>query len=144
LGRSRATLDDGVSVTLTCDIDFIEPALLPVVVAVPGYVHLRYYDDAEEGEHDIRETVERMPIVAWRIADDIVFPVTPDEDEASSNLIGEGVLLPDGRVVQPFMELFDNEETWRAQMERQAEIQRKVEAERKSKLKLVEPTPARE
>jgi hypothetical protein len=29
-------------------------------------------------------------------------PVTPDDDQASSNLIGEGVLLPDGRVVQPF------------------------------------------
>jgi hypothetical protein len=26
LGRSRATLSDGISVTLTCDIDFIERA----------------------------------------------------------------------------------------------------------------------
>lgn len=47
--RSRAIVGDGIRVTLVGDADVIERALLPVVVAAPGYVHLRYYDDAEEG-----------------------------------------------------------------------------------------------
>jgi hypothetical protein len=102
LGRSRATLSDGIGVTLTCDIDFAERALLPVVAATPGYVHLRYYDDAEEREHDIQETVVRMPTLAWRIAEDRALPVLATELMESSACFGEGVLLPDGQVVAPY------------------------------------------
>jgi hypothetical protein len=95
---SRATLRDGTSLTLIDDLDEIEKALLPVVAAQPGYTLLTYYVEwAEDGGRGI----DRMPVVAWRIDGVTALPVTPDsEEEKSSNCIGSGVLMPDGRVVR--------------------------------------------
>jgi hypothetical protein len=142
LERSRATLSDGISVTLTCEIDAIERALLPVVVAAPGYVHLRYYDDAEEGEPDIQETVVRMPIVAWRIAADRALPVLVTELMESSACFGEAVLQPDGQVVAPYEGRWLDEAEWRAEMKAVAKATRKAQAEREAKLALV-PTSSK-
>jgi hypothetical protein len=122
LGRSRATLSDGISVTLTYEIGEIEQALLPIVAAVPGYVHLRYYDGSvEEGG----PVVVRMPVVAWRIAEDRALPVLTEERTEDSVCIGEAVLQPDGQVVEPYEGRYPNEEVWRAEMEKRAAAARK-------------------
>ena len=117
--QARATLEDGGCVTLSLDKAVIETALLPVVGAGPGYVRLRYWDgEGEDGDG----LVDRMPIVAWRIAEDVALPVTPDEDR--DDALRSGVLLPDGRVVQPFMQTFPDEAAWRGEMDRQVKAQR--------------------
>jgi hypothetical protein len=119
--QARATLKEGGYATLSMDKAEIENALLPVVTALPGYVRLCYYAD---GGDDGGPWVDRMPIVAWRIAEDIALPVTPDEDK--DDTLRSGVLLPDGRVVQPFMQTFPDEDAWRGEMDRQAKAQRKA------------------
>ena len=140
--RSRATLDDGTGATLIGEISVIEQALLPVVAAAPGDVHLRYFDDAEEGEHDIRETDVRMPVVAWRIAENVALPVLAKELMESSDCFGEGVLQPDGQVVASYEGRWSDEAEWRAEMKAVAKATRKAGAERK--LKLVETSSAKE
>jgi hypothetical protein len=86
---------------------------LPVVPAQPGYTVLRYYLGG--GDDDV---VHRMPVVAWRIDRDGALPVTPDYDgEASGNLVGTGLLMPDGHVFDREGETtFVDEADWRAQM----------------------------
>jgi hypothetical protein len=82
--------------------------------ASPGFTLLRFFGpvgvrgpdgrrlpDAGEGD----PYVEKMPIVAWRIDESHAVPVTPDDDD--DNLVGSGVLLPDGKVVVPFDATFD-------------------------------------
>lgn len=65
--------------------------------------------------------VDQMPIVAWRIDETRALPVTPDDDDDRiSNLIGSGMLMPDGQVVMPFDATFDNEEAWRAELNQRA------------------------
>lgn len=59
-------------------------------------------------------------MVAWRIDKDFAIPVAPDEDSTEGNCIGSGVLLPDGRVVNPFMQTFADEAAWAAAMAEQA------------------------
>ena len=119
--RSRAAFVASCDVTLAKDIGEISTALLPVVAAAPGYVRLRYF---EAGGDDGGPWVDRMPVVAWRIAEDVALPVTPDEDR--DDALRSGVLLPDGRVVQPFMQTFPDEGAWREEMARQVKGQRKA------------------
>lgn len=91
------------------------------VPAASGYVHLRYY--VEWGE-DGGAGVERRPVASRRIDGNTAVPITPDNDDgSSSNLIGSGVLLADGQVVQPYVQTFPDEEAWRAAMAEQAESQ---------------------
>jgi hypothetical protein len=128
---SRAILKDGKDVTLQGDLDEIRRLLLPVVAASPGFTLLRFFGpvgvrepdgqrlpDAGEGD----PYIEKMPIVAWRIDESHAVPVTPNDsdDDRISNLIGAGVLLPDGQVVMPFDARFDNEEAWLAEMTQRA------------------------
>jgi hypothetical protein len=124
--RSRAILNDGGSVMVQDAIDVVERSLLPVVAASPGYTLLRFFGGlgtrGPNGEclphaGEDNPYVERLPIVAWRIDDSHARPVTPhDDDDAISNLIGSGVLLPDGQVAVPFTGTFENEAAWQAEM----------------------------
>lgn len=84
-----------------------------------------------------------MPIVAWRIADDRALPVLAKELTESSACFGEAVLQPDGQVVVPYEGRWPDEAEWRAEIKAVAKATRKAEPERKSKPKLVEPTPAK-
>ena len=138
--RSIATLSDGSRGVISGDVYAIEKLMLPVVAAAPGFTLLRFFGPVgvrgpngerlpHAGEGDAY--VERMPIVAWRIDETHAVPVTSDDDDGRiSNLIGSGVLLPDGQVVVPFDATFDNEEAWRTEMSRRPGNQ--------SKLKVVE------
>ena len=131
-GRTRATLSDGETLLLDDSFDAIERALLPVVAATPGYTVLSYY---ATGGDDDGPWVERRPVTAWRIDKDVTLPVTPDtDDEHAFNCVGSGVLMPDGRVVQPYVGRFVDEENWRAAMAEEAEAQRKLRELRKPKL----------
>jgi hypothetical protein len=121
-GRTRATLSDGEILLLDDRFDEIEKALLPVVAAAPGYKALFYY---ATGCDDDEPWVKRVPVVAWRIDKDVALPVTPDNDSIASNCTGWAVLMPDGRVVEPYMQTFPDEEAWRAEMAKDAEAQRK-------------------
>jgi hypothetical protein len=132
LGRSSATLSDGISVTLAYDVDTTRACALPVVAAAPGYVRLRYYDwPAGCGDPE----VVRLPVVAWRIAEDCAIPVTLDAAAPGSLCIGEAVLQPDGQVVMPYDGRFSDETEWREEMEMEAKDRRKP--------KLVDPNPAK-
>jgi hypothetical protein len=137
--RSRAIFSDGKAVTLADDINEIENTLLPVVAAAPGHTLLRYYT---EWTVDGGPGIERLAIVAWRVAENCALPVTPDVDEKSSNCIGEGVLQPDGQVVRSYDATFADEVAWRAEMETRAESLR-AKAERVAKLALVPTSPKR-
>jgi hypothetical protein len=95
-------------VELAHNMSEIEYLLLPVVAAQPGFTELRFFAN-EEGS----PWVERLPIVAWRVDEEMALPVTPDND-ASDDLsyVGNGILLPDGTVLQPFIQKFPNEDEW--------------------------------
>jgi hypothetical protein len=45
-----------------------------------------------------------------------------------ADTLRSGVLLPDGRVVQPFMQTFPDEDAWRGEMDRQVKAQRDTAA----------------
>ena len=115
--RSRAILWDGGSLTLVDDVDKIEKALLPVIAAAPGFTFLRYYADWDESGGP---GVERLPVAAWRIDGDVALPVIPDDAMVSSNCIGSAVLMPDGQVVNPYVQTFANEAAWRVAMDAEA------------------------
>jgi hypothetical protein len=71
--------------------------------------------------------VSRIPVTAWRIDKDVALPVTPDLDmNPNSNCIGWAVLLPDGRVIQPYVGRFTDEEARRMEMAKDAESERKL------------------
>jgi hypothetical protein len=63
-----------------------------VIAAQPGFTLLTLYDDG---------SIERMPIIGWRIAegDRMPSPITlPNEVVNEECFVAEGVLMPDGRV----------------------------------------------
>jgi hypothetical protein len=107
---------------MTDNPDNDELLRLPVVPALPGCTVLRYYLCG--GDDDM--LVHRMPVVAWRIDRDGALPVTPDYDydrEASGNLVGTGLLMPDGRVFDREGETtFVDETQWRAEMANTARL----------------------
>jgi hypothetical protein len=125
--RAVATVPDHDNVPLSGDLNTIERMLRPVVPAEPGYTLLRYYADFDEnGDAE----VERYPIVAWRIEEDCATLVTPvDDDGGASNFIGDGVLMPDGRVIWPYQTTFASEAEWRAAMERIAPAKKSLAAD---------------
>jgi hypothetical protein len=91
----------------------IESISLPIVAAIPGFTFLSCYVDGN-GETFVR----RMPIVAWRIGGSFALPVTCEEDNSTtSNLIGTGVLQPDGQVACPYIAVYADEAEWRKEMD---------------------------
>jgi hypothetical protein len=106
---SRAILVDGAAVKLVGDIDR-EEFLAPVVAAAPGYFRLRAWP-----EQGLPLLTERLPVVAWRCATSMTWPVVPADSGDGGEL---AVLLPDGRVVAPYGDAFVSEEAWRSAMER--------------------------
>jgi hypothetical protein len=132
------TLNNGIVVKLDVAYkgDRLGRALAPIVPATPGFVCLRYYDfnDGEEPFY------ERLPIVAWRVAQRKTYPVVPN-DEYVCPITREAVLLSDGRVVEMAGDIFDNEEAWRSAIrERSSSWDREVEAA-KSRAFLSEEEP---
>jgi hypothetical protein len=110
IDRGRAILADGTSVKLVDDDVDLEDILAPVVASAPGYVRLRAWP--EEG---LPLLTERLPIVAWRLTRFMTWPVVPADNADDGQ---HAVLLPDGRVIVPFGDTFDNEEAWRSARER--------------------------
>jgi hypothetical protein len=116
--------NNGENATFHNTVDDIEQRLLPVVPAAPNFTVLRYFYEEVE---DPTFSVERSPIVAWHIDKDIALPITVDcfnimEDDNSA------ILLPDGQVIQQYVERFPNEEAWKAS--RREEGKRKTEQEK--------------
>jgi hypothetical protein len=99
-----AVLDDGGEHELAqfADVGAVEEALLPVVSAAPGYTWLVYF------AHD-PPVVERFPVVAWRVDGAEASPVTFEDFAEAGNIVGGGILVPDGRVICPREATFPSE-----------------------------------
>jgi hypothetical protein len=110
-----AVTDDGGEHELAqfADLSEVEEALLPVVPAAPGYTWLVYF------AHD-PPVVERFPVVAWRIDGAEASPVTFEGYAHAGNIVGAGILVPDGRVICPREATFASEAEWAEAMLRQA------------------------
>jgi hypothetical protein len=102
-----AVMDDGGEHELAqfADVGEVEDALLPVVPAAPGYTWLVYF------AHD-PPVVERFPVVAWRIDGVEASPVTFEDYAEAGNIVGAGILVPDGRVICPREATFPSEAEW--------------------------------
>jgi hypothetical protein len=117
--RCKATLLNGSAVSFRCGIDRIERRLGPVLAAAPGCTVLDYGED----DHGA-VTVVRLPVVGWRLAESLVTPVTPADDDLL-NPDGEStVLLPDGQVFKQGDQTWPNEVSWFEEMEKQAKGRR--------------------
>jgi hypothetical protein len=116
--RAVATLRDGSRAALTGPVSRVAQGLLPVVAAEPGYSQLAYFT-SEDGSF-----VNRQPIVAWRIEDDCAIPVTCETDSDAHNCVGAATLMPDGRVVWPYVQTFKDEAAWRKEMDAQAKARK--------------------
>jgi hypothetical protein len=83
---------------------------MPVIQANPGFTHLLTYDGAP--------SVRRLPVVAWRVGADALYPVTLAGDNIGAEGIATAVLMPDGRVFcacvewRGLNETFPDEAVW--------------------------------
>jgi hypothetical protein len=118
----QAVLRNGEVREISGDLDKIRKSLLPVVPATPGYFVVNC------GEDEGKPWISRHQVVAWRIDDDRVIPVTPREDEFGCC---DMVLAPDGSVTVPYDRVFDSEAEWAAEMASRRAEERRREAERR-------------
>ena len=104
------------------EFERLEQMLAPVIPAYPGFTLLNYSSFDEE--------VTRYPVIGWRVFDEYVEPVTARERTES----GWHILQPDGRVVQAYVQEWDNEAAWLETQRKEAakERQRKVLATAKA------------
>jgi hypothetical protein len=107
-GPAIATLVGGKKVELAFNREQISDFLKPIVAAGPGFWLLTAGND-DEG----KPFIGRYPIIAWRIFEDYVKPVTNQGYTFDKQAIG-GILYPDGRVEQIGVSTYDNETEWRA------------------------------
>jgi hypothetical protein len=119
-GTCRAKLSNETVITLAGGEEEIRQRLQPVVAAAPGFVLLRLYLDPDDLG---KTTIMRSPVVAWRIDGDFALPIAPEDEDAGC--FGDGVLMPDKRVVQSHGRTFPNEEEWAAGMSEDVEYYRK-------------------
>ena len=87
--------------------------------ATPGYTILDYYGDAEAGHEVIR-----LPVVAWRVSENIAIPIAPNDEAAAHCGIYPTILMPDGRVIQQYGATWANETAWRAEKAEEARRKR--------------------
>jgi hypothetical protein len=78
--------------------------LLPIIPASPGYFALEFYaiDDSDSVEFEY----ESIPIIAWRIDDEMASPIVIDDRRY------DAIQSPDGRVFMPFDESFKSATDW--------------------------------
>jgi hypothetical protein len=113
------TLLDGKTLVFRGTIDRLQRDLGEVVQASPGYTMLEYYGDAEAGHEVIR-----LPVVAWRVSENIAAPIAPNDEAAAHCGIYPTILMPDGRVVQQYGATWANETAWRASKDEEARRKR--------------------
>lgn len=97
--RYRAHLTTGESVPIAdYAIDPLEVMTAPVIPARIGDVLIVVtYCGTDDGGPEV--VVEKMPVVAWRVAGTVAEPVTVDELAGNQR---SGILMADGSVCEPY------------------------------------------
>jgi hypothetical protein len=81
--------------------------LMPTVPAAAGAVATVVYVSDSENARPTKDDlfVERAPIVAWRLTGVFAFPILPEEPTSNGTILIE---MPDGRLKEPAMRLYDD------------------------------------
>ena len=125
LGRypAYAVLRDGRTVGLEDSAEEAVKKLTPVIPAFPGFEALQTWWDSE---NEVLR-VERHPILGWREDPfEGLSPVLVEDNSSCSNVQLDGIRYPDGRVVCVADTVYDTEEAWLADKQKQ-ELRRRAE-----------------
>jgi hypothetical protein len=86
--------------------------MVNVIAAAPGFVRLVYYD---------ANAVEVLPVIAWMIDDEGAWPVVPGDDASKDDCTVE---FPDGRVLVPYLQMYENRQEWLEAQVREEQLQK--------------------